>query len=75
MKILLTGICGFAGSTLALRLREVKAGLRVLWSIDAAGQPTMLAGTGGSGTNSRQLMQYNLEGKSAAETAAQPLRH
>lgn len=29
MKILITGICGFAGSTLALRLREAKPGLEV----------------------------------------------
>jgi CDP-paratose 2-epimerase len=104
MKILVTGICGFAGSTLALRLREVKAGLdifgvdnfiragselnrralqaagiRVLyadvrvaediaalpaadWVIDAAAQPSVLAGTAGSGMNSRQLMQHNLDG-------------
>lgn len=104
MKILITGICGFAGSTLALRLREAKAGLEIFgvdnfiragselnraalsaagirvlhadvrmsedlatlpaadWVIDAAAQPSVLAGTSGSGTNSRQLMQHNLEG-------------
>jgi CDP-paratose 2-epimerase len=104
MKILITGICGFAGSTLALRLRETKPGLEVLgvdnfiragselnrrklqaagirvqhadvrvvedldtlpaanWVIDAAAQPSVLAGTDGSGMNSRQLMQHNLSG-------------
>ena len=104
MKILITGICGFAGSTLALRLRETKPGLEIFgvdnfiragselnrqilgasgirvlhgdvrvsddlaalpkadWVIDAAAQPSVLAGTSGSGTNSRQLMQHNLEG-------------
>ncbi|MEO6034883.1 MAG: NAD-dependent epimerase/dehydratase family protein [Verrucomicrobiota bacterium] len=104
MKVLITGICGFAGSTLALRLREVKSGLEIFgvdnfiragselnrrklaevgirvvhadvrisedlaelpkanWVIDAAAQPSVLAGTTGSGTNSRQLMQHNLEG-------------
>lgn len=104
MKILITGICGFAGSTLALQLREAKAGLEIFgvdnfiragselnrqrmgaegipvfhadvrisedlatlpkadWVIDAAAQPSVLAGTSGSSTNSRQLMQHNLEG-------------
>ena len=104
MKILITGICGFAGSTLALRLREVSgnceifgvdnfvragselnrrrlqaAGFKVIhadlrlaedvealpaadWVLDAAANPSVLAGTGGSGTSSRQLMQHNLEG-------------
>ena len=32
------------------------------WVIDAAAQPSVLAGTSGSETNSRQLMQHNLEG-------------
>jgi CDP-paratose 2-epimerase len=32
------------------------------WVIDAAAQPSVLAGTDGSGVNSRQLMQHNLEG-------------
>ena len=32
------------------------------WVVDAAAQPSVLAGTSGSGTNSRQLMQHNLEG-------------
>ena len=104
MKILITGICGFAGSTLALRLREIKSGLEIFgvdnfiragselnrrklteagipvwhadvrisedlatlpavdWVIDAAAQPSVLAGTSSSRTNSRQLMQHNLEG-------------
>ena len=29
MKVLITGICGFAGSTLALRLREARSGLEI----------------------------------------------
>ncbi len=29
MKILITGICGFTGSILARRLREVKSGLKI----------------------------------------------
>ena len=104
MKVLITGICGFAGSTLALRLRELKtdceifgvdnfvragselnrrklqaAGFKVFhgdlrvaedvdalpavdWVLDAAANPSVLAGTGGSGTSSRQLMQNNLDG-------------
>ncbi len=104
MKILITGICGFAGSTLARHLREVKPGLEIFgvdnfiragsernrralqaagipvlhadvrvsedvaglpaadWVLDAAAQPSVLAGTVGSGTSSRQLMQHNLEG-------------
>jgi len=102
MKVLITGICGFAGSTLALRLRASKsnceifgvdnlvragselnrrklqaAGFKVFhgdlrvaedvealpaadWVLDAAANPSVLAGTGGSGTSSRQLMQHNL---------------
>jgi len=104
VKILITGICGFAGSTLARHLREVKPGLEIFgvdnfirggselnrrslqasgirvihadvrvgedvaglpaadWVIDAAAQPSVLAGTAGSGTSSRQLLQHNLEG-------------
>lgn len=104
MKILITGICGFAGSTLARQLRELKPGLEVFgvdnfirsgselnrrslqasgirvihgdvrvaedvnglpaadWVIDAAAQASVLAGTAGNGTSSRQLMQHNLEG-------------
>ncbi len=104
MKILITGICGFAGSSLALRLREIRSGLEIFgvdnfiragselnrrklteagvrvwhadvrlnedlaalpaadWVIDAAAQPSVLAGTSGSGTNSCQLMQHNLVG-------------
>ena len=102
MRVLVTGICGFAGSTLAQRLREAtpgleifgvdnfirpgsewnrrllrSAGIKVLhadvrvredvdalpeadWVLDAAAQPSVLAGTSGSGTDSRQLMQHNL---------------
>lgn len=104
VKILITGICGFAGSALARHLREVTPGLEVFgvdnfirsgselnrralrasgiqvihadvrvgedvcglpaadWVIDAAAQASVLAGTSGSGTSSRQLMQHNLEG-------------
>lgn len=104
MKLLITGICGFAGSTLALRLRASKPGLEIFgvdnfiragsemnrqrlqaagikvlhadlrvaddvealpvanWVLDAAANPSVLAGTGGSGTSSRQLMQHNLDG-------------
>jgi CDP-paratose 2-epimerase len=104
VKVLITGICGFAGSTLARHLRDVKPGLEIFgvdnfiragsemnrralqasgirvihadvrvsedvaglpaadWVIDAAAQPSVLAGTVGSGTSSRQLMQHNLEG-------------
>jgi nucleoside-diphosphate-sugar epimerase len=29
MKVLITGVCGFAGSTLALNLREAQAGLEI----------------------------------------------
>jgi len=104
VKVLITGICGFAGSTLAKHLRQVQPALEVFgvdnfiragselnrrslkevgiqvihadvrmsgdisglpaanWVIDAAAQPSVLAGTAGSGTSSRQLMQHNLEG-------------
>lgn len=104
MKLLITGICGFAGSTLALRLHELTAGLDILgvdnflrpgselnrrklqaagvkirhadlrvaedvaslpptdWVLDAAANPSVLAGTGVSDTSSRQLMQHNLDG-------------
>ena len=104
MKLLITGICGFAGSTLALRLREGRPGLEIFgvdnfiragsetnrqrlqaagikvfhadlrvaddvdalpaanWVLDAAANPSVLAGIGGSGTSSRQLMQHNLDG-------------
>lgn len=104
MKLLITGICGFAGSTLALHLRELKPGLEIFgvdnfiragselnrrrlqsagikilhgdlrsaddvtalpaanWVLDAAANPSVLAGIAGSGTSSRQLMQHNLDG-------------
>ena len=104
MKVLITGVCGFAGSTLALHLREhrtdleivgvdnfirpgseinrrhlVSAGVAVIhadlrmredvdrlpradWVIDAAANPSVLAGTGASNTSSRLLMQHNLTG-------------
>lgn len=104
MKLLITGTCGFAGSTLALRLRESKPGLEIFgvdnfirpgsetnrqrlqaagikvlhadlrvsddvdalpaanWVLDAAANPSVVAGIGGSGTSSRQLMQHNLDG-------------
>lgn len=104
MKLLITGICGFAGSTLALHLRDLQPGLEIFgidnfiragselnrrrlqtagikvlhadlrsaddisalpaakWVLDAAANPSVLAGTSGSGTSSRQLMQHNLDG-------------
>src|SRR5262249_23834862 len=103
MKILITGICGFAGSTLAKSLLErmegasiwgidnlmrpgsetnrpslKQLGVNVLhgdvrnasdfealpkvdWVIDAAANPSVLAGVNGSGT-SRQLFEHNLGG-------------
>jgi CDP-paratose 2-epimerase len=101
MKLLITGICGFAGSTLAKSLLERIEGLsiwgidnlmrpgsetnravlkelgvavvhgdvrnvsdfesipKVDWVIDAAANPSVLAGLKGSGT-SRQLFEHNL---------------
>ena len=103
MKICISGICGFAGSTVALHLkagapdaqifgfdnfirpgselnREVlkRAGIRVRhgdlrsaadiaalpeadWVIDAAANPSVLAGVDGQ-TSSRQLLEHNLFG-------------
>jgi CDP-paratose 2-epimerase len=101
MKILITGICGFVGSSLAEGLLERRAGVSILgidnlmrpgsemnraklrsrgvtfthgdirsasdfeslpavdWVIDAAANPSVLAGTQ-SGFTSRQLMEHNL---------------
>jgi CDP-paratose 2-epimerase len=102
MRILLTGVCGFVGSTLArafiaegattvvgidnlvrpgseTNLRELRRlGVRVLhgdlraasdleglppvdWVIDAAANPSVLAGVDGR-TSSRQLVEHNLGG-------------
>jgi CDP-paratose 2-epimerase len=103
VKILISGICGFAGSTIALRLRESfpgaevsgfdnfirpgsalnrpvleRQGIRVRhgdarntpdvdglpaadWVIDAAANPSVLAGVDGR-TSSRQLLDHNLSG-------------
>jgi CDP-paratose 2-epimerase len=103
MKILISGICGFVGSTIAARLKESVAaaeisgfdnfirpgselnrlalkrlGIRVLhgdvrsasdtaalpaadWLIDAAANPSVLAGVDGQ-TSSRQLVEHNLYG-------------
>ena len=103
MKILISGICGFVGSTLAKALAESgvnaeivgldnlsrpgseinrravqKSGVRFIhgdlrsasdveglpavdWIIDAAANPSVLAGSAGYGT-SRQLMEHNLLG-------------
>ncbi len=102
MKILISGICGFAGSTLARGLAEAgghevmgfdnfirpgsetnRAGLRGLgirvfhgdlratsdldnlpaadWVIDAAANPSVLAGVDGRST-SRQIVEHNLGG-------------
>jgi CDP-paratose 2-epimerase len=102
-RILISGICGFAGSTLARRLRELDAGaviagfdnfirpgselnrlalkrqgIRVQhadgrsatdvealpdadWVIDAAANPSVLAGVDGQ-TSSRQVVEHNLGG-------------
>lgn len=104
MKLLITGVCGFAGSTLALNLLEARpdltivgidnflrpgselnraklrrAGVRVHhadvrnpedlealpgtdWVVDAAANPSVLAGTTTAGGGSRALMQHNLGG-------------
>ncbi|MGB8356342.1 MAG: NAD-dependent epimerase/dehydratase family protein [Chthoniobacteraceae bacterium] len=104
MKLLITGVCGFAGSTLGLHLREADpaleiigvdnfmrpgselnrarlraAGIRVQHAdlriaddleslpavdcvLDAAANPSVLAGTGPAGGSSRLLMQHNLVG-------------
>jgi CDP-paratose 2-epimerase len=103
VKICISGICGFAGSTIALRLKESapgvqifgfdnfirpgselnrevlkRAGMRVRhgdvrsasdmaalpeadWVIDAAANPSVLAGVDGE-TSSRQLIEHNLSG-------------
>jgi CDP-paratose 2-epimerase len=103
MRILITGICGFAGSTLALGLRHAleqseifgfdsfvrpgsevnrlplqQEGVRVYhadlrsrsdiealppadWVIDAAANPSVLAGVDGK-TSSRQVVEHNLHG-------------
>ena len=103
MHVLITGICGFVGSTIALAMRRLrpeakisgvdnfcrpgsetnrlhlqKAGVHVGhrdvrcasdidtlpacdWIIDAAANPSVMAGIGG-GTSSRQLMEHNLLG-------------
>jgi CDP-paratose 2-epimerase len=102
MKILISGVCGFAGSTLARALVESgghqvcgfdnfirpgsetnRAGLRALgvkifhgdlraasdiddlpavdWVIDAAANPSVLAGVDGK-SSSRQLVEHNLGG-------------
>ena len=103
MKILITGICGFVGSTLARawlatepgltvygldnfirpgsernRIELQKLGIRVYhgdirlpsdfealpavdWVIDAAANPSVLAGVDGR-TSSRQLVEHNLQG-------------
>lgn len=103
MKLLITGVCGFAGSALAHRLAEMKPDLDVYgvdnfirpgsetnrdalkrrgvklfhgdvrtqsdfetlpavdWVIDAAANPSVLAGVDGR-TSSRQLVEHNLNG-------------
>ncbi len=101
MKVLITGICGFVGSSLAERLLERRAGISICgidnlmrpgselnrarlrklgvalthgdirmpsdleslpavdWVIDAAANPSVLAGTQ-TGFSSRQLIEHNL---------------
>jgi CDP-paratose 2-epimerase len=103
MKLLITGICGFAGSVIAAtfqaskegvsiwgldnlmrpgsemnRLKLKRAGIQVIhgdirqpsdletlpavdWVIDAAANPSVLAGVDGR-TSSRQLIEHNLHG-------------
>jgi CDP-paratose 2-epimerase len=103
VKILISGICGFVGSTIAARLKETVAGAEVFgfdnfirpgselnrlelkrlgirvqhgdvrsasdtgalpaadWVIDAAANPSVLAGVDGQ-TSSRQLVEHNLNG-------------
>lgn len=103
MKILITGICGFVGATLATELIKHRSGLEIVgldnlsrpgselnrqflvkqgvrlfhgdirnpsdleslpavdWLIDAAANPSVLAGVSGQ-TSSRQLIEHNLIG-------------
>src|SRR6267378_741470 len=103
MKILITGICGFTGSTLAQTFQEFDSGVElwgadnllrpgselnrarlrasgvhlfhgdmrcrsdvdmispVDWVIDAAANPSVLAGVNGN-SSSRQLLEHNLVG-------------
>jgi CDP-paratose 2-epimerase len=103
VKILISGICGFAGSTIATRLKERLTGAEIFgfdnfirpgselnrralkclgirvqhgdarsaadvaglaaadWVIDAAANPSVLAGVDGQ-TSSRQLVEHNLYG-------------
>jgi CDP-paratose 2-epimerase len=103
MRLLITGACGFVGSTIAFALRELRPDAKILgidnfcrpgsetnrrrlqdvgvqvshrdvrcasdiemlpdcdWMIDAAANPSVVAGVGG-GTSSRQLMEQNLQG-------------
>ena len=103
MKILITGICGFVGSTLARELQSAVPGMQIFgvdnliragthlnraellasgirvwhgdvrmtsdwetlpaadWLIDAAANPSVLAGVDGL-TSSRQLLEHNLGG-------------
>ncbi|MDX2111000.1 MAG: NAD-dependent epimerase/dehydratase family protein [Verrucomicrobiota bacterium] len=103
MKILITGVCGFVGSTLVKALREeysdlelagvdnlsrtgswlnrdalLRMGVKIIhgdirnagdveglpkvdWVIDAAANPSVLAGIDGK-TSSRQLVEHNLAG-------------
>ncbi len=103
MKVLISGICGFAGSQIARHLLETREGLAICgvdslaragsetnrlelrrlgvkvvhgdvrlasdidalpaadWVIDAAAQPSVLAGRDGK-TSARQLLEHNLQG-------------
>ena len=102
-RVLITGVCGFVGTTLARELPRHREGIQILgidnlsrpgsevnrtplvtegirvwygdlrvpselemlpaadWGIDAAANPSVLAGAGGA-SSSRQLMEHNLVG-------------
>jgi CDP-paratose 2-epimerase len=114
MRILITGACGFVGSTLAIELTRALPGVGIVgldnlsrpgsernrhlvaslgvqlyhgdirnpsdleplpsvdWVIDAAANPSVLAGISGP-TSSRQLVEHNLVGRLICWSSARPL--